>query len=344
MTKAELEQYIKDRVYPNNAQEITGEGLQEAMLQLAMASVENALSYGVQNLTEEEAEQARRNIGASNFLRTVCAVIKPDKTIRFYFTENQEFDKITFLQNACSLFVYNTNERYILLNTRSSDYTRSGIYFDELGFHEVVVAFDFDEGNNEVSVKSISDNIIPIRSINGTAVSLGTGEASGDFSLSQGTGTASGKHAVSLGTGEASGDFSLSQGIENFATAIGAIACGGFNRAEIAYSAVFGKNSKSTNKASSSIVAGENAVGEGYQCAVFGKNTHGKGNYTVVGGNGTVANNSSEVAFGQYNQSNNDTAFSIGNGNSTTRKNLVEIKKNGDVYINGKKVILTFEE
>lgn len=40
MTKAELEQYIKDRIYPNNAQEITGEALQDVLLQMAESASE----------------------------------------------------------------------------------------------------------------------------------------------------------------------------------------------------------------------------------------------------------------------------------------------------------------
>ena len=53
-----------------------------------------------------------------------------------------------------------------------------------------------------------------------------------------------------------------------------------------------------------------------------------------------VTNNEHEVAFGTYNVSNSGpessekTIFSIGNGTSEDdRKNAVEIKENGDVYL-----------
>ena len=55
----------------------------------------------------------------------------------------------------------------------------------------------------------------------------------------------------------------------------------------------------------------------------------------LKGGN-NQATNANEVAFGKYNKSNNGTQFSIGIGESANyRKNAVEVKQNGDIYIKG---------
>lgn len=56
----------------------------------------------------------------------------------------------------------------------------------------------------------------------------------------------------------------------------------------------------------------------------------------VLKGGGNKATNDSEFAVGQFNKSESDTRFSIGIGTSDTkRKNAVEAKQNGDVYIIG---------
>lgn len=59
-------------------------------------------------------------------------------------------------------------------------------------------------------------------------------------------------------------------------------------------------------------------------------------NSAVLKGGNNKVTNANEVALGNYNESNNDTRFSIGIGTSDTkRKNAVEVKQNGDVYITG---------
>jgi hypothetical protein len=56
----------------------------------------------------------------------------------------------------------------------------------------------------------------------------------------------------------------------------------------------------------------------------------------VLKGGNNKATNANEVAIGRYNESNNGTQFSIGIGTSVAdRKNAVEVKQNGDIYITG---------
>ena len=79
---------------------------------------------------------------------------------------------------------------------------------------------------------------------------------------------------------------------------------------------------------------------EGYATKAVGYGSHTEGDHTI-------ANNSYEHASGRYNKSTKSTdksqatRFSIGIGTSdTARKNAVEVKQNGDVYINGIKLPL----
>ena len=59
-----------------------------------------------------------------------------------------------------------------------------------------------------------------------------------------------------------------------------------------------------------------------------------KGKNSLALGTGLVASNESEIALGKYNDSTDDTAFSFGIGNSESdRKNAIEIKKDGSIYI-----------
>jgi hypothetical protein len=48
-----------------------------------------------------------------------------------------------------------------------------------------------------------------------------------------------------------------------------------------------------------------------------------------------------EIALGSYNKSENDTQFSIGVGSPEERKNAIEVKDNGDVYMISGNVYVT---
>ena len=59
-----------------------------------------------------------------------------------------------------------------------------------------------------------------------------------------------------------------------------------------------------------------------------------KGKNSLALGTGLVAANENEIALGKYNDSTDDTAFSFGIGSSESdRKNAIEIKKDGNIYI-----------
>jgi len=87
---------------------------------------------------------------------------------------------------------------------------------------------------------------------------------------------------------------------------------------------------------------GGNNIAIGNQSHVEGWKTCAKGNHSHAEGTQTKALNADEHACGRYNNSVESTdnakatAFSVGVGTSkTSRKNGLEVKKNGDVYILG---------
>ena len=100
------------------------------------------------------------------------------------------------------------------------------------------------------------------------------------------------------------------------------------------------------------IVLGNSAHAEGLKTQANGNASHAEGNKTISNGSSshaeglsTITNNIAEHASGKYNVSipktidntiAEATQFSIGIGTSdTNRKNALEVKQNGDVYING---------
>lgn len=59
------------------------------------------------------------------------------------------------------------------------------------------------------------------------------------------------------------------------------------------------------------------------------------GHHTSILGSNNITYSNNEVAIGQYNKSNSDTVFSIGVGTKDNRKNALEVKKDGKIYIDG---------
>lgn len=108
------------------------------------------------------------------------------------------------------------------------------------------------------------------------------------------------------------------------------------------------------------IAAGSNSHTEGYQTKTYANNSHAEGHFSEAHGDGshaegyntiansiashaegygTVTNNVAEHACGRYNESNqgdtaaDNTIFSVGIGNEAGPKNGLEVRENGDVYI-----------
>ena len=100
-----------------------------------------------------------------------------------------------------------------------------------------------------------------------------------------------------------------------------------------------------------SIAYGDMSFSENSGNVSYGENSHAEGNYNIALGSSshaeglfTFTNNVSEHAEGSYNLSTKtsgtygnagNTQHSIGIGNSTTRKNAVEVMQNGDTYLYG---------
>ena len=156
----------------------------------------------------------------------------------------------------------------------------------------------------------------------------GSTKAEGPYSHAEGSGTtAEGlcSHAEG-GHTTAEGDYSHAEGYRTKATAIDSHAEGSDTTAEGLCSHAEGDTTKATGTCSHA--EGKLTTAEGFCSHAEGLNT--------------IATNPAEHASGQCNQSTNSTdsakatCFSIGIGTSNTdRKNAVEVKANGDVYIIG---------
>lgn len=127
---------------------------------------------------------------------------------------------------------------------------------------------------------------------------------------------------------------------------------------ERSFSNIFVGQGVGGNNAGASVIVGQGVFGEsgnanslvgadiyntGNGNAVFGRQHLSKKNRWLMAGTGHDNGNGkseSGVAAGDWSLIQSDTAFVIGNGTShTARSNLFEIKTNGDVYINGTKVL-----
>lgn len=153
-------------------------------------------------------------------------------------------------------------------------------------------------------------------------------------------GSTSGEVFNDYANNEASGEYSHAEG--NSTSAIGEYSHteGFYTTAEGACSHVEGNNTKAF---------GSYSHAEGRGCVASGIAAHAEGCYTSAAtsyahteGYRTIANNSYEHACGRFNKSNQSNTYSaqtrfsvgIGTGN-TSRKNAIEAKSNGDVYIYG---------
>lgn len=91
----------------------------------------------------------------------------------------------------------------------------------------------------------------------------------------------------------------------------------------------------STSWGNQSFSGGSYGTAIGRDSIAFGYKTISIGKYSQSFGNSTVTQNDNETALGTYNVSTKgETVFSIGNGTSTERHNLLELKKDGNLYLN----------
>ena len=90
-------------------------------------------------------------------------------------------------------------------------------------------------------------------------------------------------------------------------------------------------------------IVGATIYNQGNGNTIVGRQHISRKNRWFIGGTGhdnTNGKSESGVALGEWSYIQSDTEFVIGNGTShTSRSNLFEIKTNGDVYINGVKVL-----
>ena len=159
---------------------------------------------------------------------------------------------------------------------------------------------------------------------------------------------AEGRHSV------AGGNYSHAEGFDTFAgnnggnllPSITNTTKGYFTHSEGHNTLAEGNGSHAEGKSSKALGAGSHA--EGYGTLAYGEYSHAEGistkangEYSHAEGGFTETNNPGEHASGRFNKSTKSsdeakaTRFSIGIGMDISRKNAVEVKENGDVYIIG---------
>lgn len=132
--------------------------------------------------------------------------------------------------------------------------------------------------------------------------------------------------------GIASGNASHAEGVGTTASGMDSHAEGYKTEASNNHAHAEGNLTRATGGASHA--EGRETEASGNYSHAEGRETKALGQYSHTSGHGTVANNEAEFACGKYNNSQEDTLFSIGNGTKeSNRKNALEVKKNGDVYI-----------
>lgn len=137
--------------------------------------------------------------------------------------------------------------------------------------------------------------------------------AEGTSTISSGKGA----HAENYNT-TASGDYSHAEG--------------GGTKATGKYSHAEGKDSVASGEISHA--GGLGCTASAYASVSFGSNSNATNTASVAIGDHVNSTQKAEFACGKYNNSQEDTLFSIGIGTKeSNRKNALEVKKNGDIYI-----------
>ena len=214
--------------------------------------------------------------------------------------------------------------------------------------------------NHSESIKGLENNSIIVKGDgeNSAVLKGGNNIANGIGSISLGKGsTADGKYSFASGNSVASGDYSHSEGVpavENGVTRYTkAIGRASHAEGEGCHASATGahaegmwtdaKKNGSHAEGYKTVAGGQYSHVEGNDSQSIGNISHAEGKNCIANGRAshaegwyTIANNEGEHASGKYNVSNGDTQFSVGIGTSdNNRKNAFEVKKNGDIYIEG---------
>lgn len=123
--------------------------------------------------------------------------------------------------------------------------------------------------------------------------------------------TAEGNYSIAIGNGNSASNGGMAIGFNNTARSMGAVAFGHSNVADSTYSMAAGSNNKAT----------------GYNAFAFGDNLEAQSANSFVVGTYNIISGSKDT------WKNNDPLFVVGNGDSDTRHNALEVKKNGALIV-----------
>jgi hypothetical protein len=148
--------------------------------------------------------------------------------------------------------------------------------------------------------------------------------ASGIFSVSMGTSTASNTYSVALGySNTASGIYAVGIGSSVTASGFNAVALGHFNSATGDYSTTMGRYTAA---------AGLNSTAIGYETLASGNISTSMGQYTIAKAMHSIAMGTSNDITDSPNPSEaspSDRIFQLGNGTFSTRSNAITVLRNG---------------
>ena len=138
----------------------------------------------------------------------------------------------------------------------------------------------------------------------------------------------------------AEGDGTYAVGRAAHAEGSSAIASGHYAHAEGDHTTA--SSSESHAEGNHTTASGYASHAEGGYTTASGSNSHAEGYYATAdgstshaGGFGVIAGYSYQTVIGKYNNNNADSAFEIGWGTSSTSKNILTVKNDGDLYVTG---------
>jgi len=173
------------------------------------------------------------------------------------------------------------------------------------------------------------------------SVAFGSASAQGIFSFATGNSGAEGHGSTALGGSSSKGQYAFSVGSENSARGDHSAAMGTRTKAFGRCSTTMGNFTDAGGENSTALgnftnAGGENSTAMGDHSMASGTNSTAMGEYTIARSYGSLA-------LGKYNQDNGsstewrpqDAIITIGDGSSPFRQNLMNIKKNGNMWLQG---------
>ena len=178
-----------------------------------------------------------------------------------------------------------------------------------------------------------------ISALDGVYMAKANPTGTGSISINRKVDTTVGSNSASLGNNnEASGQSSVSLGDSNTSSNQYSTAIGGVNTASGSGSVAIG--AQNTASAQGAVAIGKQNTASEFCSYAEGNQTVASNQYSHAGGYRTQTGADYQTVIGKFNEGNNDSVLEVGYGSTgTDRKNVFEVKTNGDVLANGSNVL-----